>query len=97
MVYLYPGLTGVAAIFAQFDIDPFRSIAWYNAAAGMALIVLQFLLFHGESKCKKLPKCPMTCSWKITKSSSDVDYFKIFISSLNYYGSFYYGSVELQC
>ena len=80
MVCLYPGLAGVATIFAQFDIDQFRSIAWYNAAAGMALIVLQFVIFRGESKCKKLPECSMTCCWKITKSSCESSCFGVVIS-----------------
>ena len=35
------------------DIDQFRSIAWFNLALGLAFIVLQLLLFRGESDCKK--------------------------------------------
>ena len=48
--------TGIAAVFAQFKIDQFRSIAWYNVAIGVALIILQFTIFHGESNCNKLPQ-----------------------------------------
>ena len=40
-------------IFSQFDISQFRSIAWFNAAAGLAFVVLQLVMFRGESKCRK--------------------------------------------
>ena len=52
--------TGVAVIFAQFPINQFRSIAWYNAVAGIAIIAVQLLIFRGESDCTKLTNC----SWK---------------------------------
>ena len=35
------------------DVDQFRSIAWFNLALGLAFIILQLLLFRGESDCKK--------------------------------------------
>jgi len=41
---------GVAAILAQFPIDHFRSIGWYNVILGVLYILLQFVMFHGESK-----------------------------------------------
>lgn len=40
-------------IFSQFDISQFRSIAWFNTAAGLAFVVLQLVMFQGESKCRK--------------------------------------------
>lgn len=48
-------------MFAQFQIDQFRSIAWYNVALGVALIVLLFVIFHGESNCNKLPQRRTLC------------------------------------
>ena len=53
--------TGIAAVFAQFAIDQFRSIAWYNVALGVALIILLFVIFHGESNCNKLPQRRTLC------------------------------------
>lgn len=53
--------TGIAAVFAQFAIDQFRSIAWYNVAIGVALIILQLIIFHGESNCNKLPQRCTLC------------------------------------
>ena len=53
--------TGIAAVFAQFKIDQFRSIAWYNVAIGVALIILQLTIFHGESNCNKLPQRCTLC------------------------------------
>ena len=41
-----------------FDIDQFRSIAWFNVALGVTFIVLQLLLLQGESECKK---CDINC------------------------------------
>lgn len=43
---------GVAVIFAQFPINQFRSIAWYNAVLGLVIIVTQIFVFRGESSCK---------------------------------------------
>ena len=60
---IFPTL-GVAVIFAQFSINQFRSIAWYNVAVGLAVIVTQLLIFRGESSCHK----PTNCSWKSSKA-----------------------------
>ena len=54
---------GAAVIFAQFHINQFRAIAWFNVAAGVALIALQVALFHGDSSCNKFGKK----SWKGSK------------------------------
>ena len=52
-------------IFAQFPINQFRSIAWYNAAVGVGIIVTQMFLFRGESSCDKLTN---NCSSKKNKA-----------------------------
>ena len=43
--------TGFAAIIAQFHINHFRSVAWYNVVIGIGYIFLQLAMFRGESKC----------------------------------------------
>ncbi|XP_064390131.1 uncharacterized protein LOC135338046 isoform X2 [Halichondria panicea] len=49
---------GAAVIFAQFQsINQFRVIGWYNAAWGVALLILLVVMFRGESGCSK----PVTC------------------------------------
>ena len=68
-------LLGVAVIFAQFPINQFRSIAWYNVAVGLAVMVTQLLIFRGESSCNKLTNCSSSCkkartSPKVPSSSS---------------------------
>ncbi len=51
-------ITGAAVIFAQFQsINQFRVIGWYNAAWGVALLILLVVMFRGESGCSK----PVTC------------------------------------
>ena len=42
---------GVAAILAQFPIDHFRSMGWYNVILGVLYVLLLFAMFHGERKC----------------------------------------------
>ena len=49
--------TGFAAIIAQFHINHFRSVAWYNVVIGIGYIFLQLAMFRGESKCD----CQNTC------------------------------------
>ena len=49
--------TGVAAIIAQFRINHFRSVAWYNVVIGIGYIFLQLAMFRGESRCE----CQNTC------------------------------------
>ena len=48
--------TGVTMIFSRFDISQFRSIAWFNTATALAFVVLQLVMFHGESGCRKPPQ-----------------------------------------
>ena len=43
--------TGVAVILAQFHVNHFRSIAWYNVILGILYILLQIAIFRGESTC----------------------------------------------
>ncbi len=50
--------TGAAVIFAQFQsINQFRVIGWYNAAWGVALMILFVVMFRGESGCSKSITC----------------------------------------
>ena len=71
--------TGAAAIFTQFDIDQFRSIAWYNVAAGVLFVALLVLLFHGEAGCSEIRKRRHNCckkfnaSWKLIKLPSGLN------------------------
>lgn len=60
----------MAVIFAQFPINQFRSIAWYNVAVGLVVIVTQVLIFRGESSCEKLTKCSTVCKQKKMKSKT---------------------------
>ena len=43
--------TGFPIILANFDVDHFRTVGWFNVAVGVALIVLGVVMFHGEYKC----------------------------------------------
>ena len=70
---------GVAAILVQFHIDYFRSIGWYNAALGVLFVLLQFAVFHGESKwhCENVRQkygctLPKKSNWKKTVTVSNV-------------------------
>jgi len=75
LLYIF---TGVAAILSQFNISHFRSIAWYNVALGVSFILLEFLMFHGESKCPDLHQgCNCRKNWKRGK----IDVTLILVSS----------------
>ena len=87
MLILFPFYTstGVAAILSQFNISHFRSIAWYNVALGVSFIVLEFLMFHGESKCPDLHQgCNCRKNWKRGK----IDVTLILVSS-SHFSKFY--------
>ena len=43
--------TGFTALIAQFHVDHFRSVAWFNVGLGVGYIFLQLATFHGETKC----------------------------------------------
>ena len=49
-------IKGINVIIAQFPINQFRSIGWYNVALGIAVIFTQVLIFKGEGKCKRNSK-----------------------------------------
>ena len=55
---------GATVIFAQFTINQFRSIAWFNAAMGVVIILIQILMFKGEMRCNRYAKqsCCRTCT-----------------------------------
>ena len=48
---VFPIPTGATIILAQFHINHFRSIAWYNVILGICYVFLQIVMFQGESKC----------------------------------------------
>ena len=75
-------IAGAALLFSLFDISQFRSIAWFNVAGGAALLVLQVVLFHGESNCKKLSKM----SWKSQKCPKKLP--RLHINCLNFFISY---------
>ena len=70
-------------VLAQLDVDQFRSVAWYNVAGGISLILLQIVMVHGESKCRKALKqlCKCKLSWKFKKPSFKLTCMGTFISS----------------
>ena len=51
VMYFLSHPTGAVVILAQFHINHFRSIAWYNVIIGIGYILLQIIMFQGESKC----------------------------------------------
>ena len=66
-------------IFAQFHaVNQFRSIAWYNVAAGAVLIALQIVMFQGESSCRAKRKNFANCCKKRPKVNTSI--LEIFIS-----------------
>lgn len=77
-MYFYTS-TGVAAILAQFNINQFRSIAWYNVALGVVFVMLEFLIFHGERKC---PDFSQQCNFKKSYKWKNADVILILISFL---------------
>ncbi len=52
---------GAAVIFAQFPIDQFRAIAWYNVVMGTVLLLLQLVLFRGEADCHVWSRVKNSC------------------------------------
>ena len=69
---VFPIPTGVVVILAQFHINHFRSIAWYNVILGIGYIILQIIMFQGESKChcEDLSKCSLPERSKFRKVMS---------------------------
>ena len=56
IVMIFHCIIGINAIIAQFPVNQFRFIGWYNVAVGIAVIVTQVLIFKGEGKCKRNSK-----------------------------------------
>ncbi len=71
-------------LFAQYPIDQFRAIAWYNVAMGTSLLVLQLFLFRGEGSCKRPSemKGVWQCSAIDVKSTVKNGYLSGFVSSI---------------
>ena len=71
--------TGATVVFAQFPISQFRAIAWFNVAVGLLFILLQLILFRGESKCTKLPHFSFRC-WSVRCTWSSITCIDIVVS-----------------
>jgi len=74
---------GTATIFALFPyVDQFRAIGWFNVAYGVAAIILQVLLFHGEIKCTNYEEFFYPCprEKKDSDSQEKLGVFAVFIS-----------------
>ncbi len=50
---MYNICAGAALVFAQFPIDQFRAIAWYNVSFGVFFLIIELFIFRGESKCHR--------------------------------------------
>lgn len=71
---------GTAALIAQFDVDQFRSVAWFNVAFGIAFTVLQVIMFSDESyNCGMLKKNKCACN--LAKKKINSTSLEILISS----------------
>ena len=72
---------GAAVVFAQYPIDQFRSIAWYNMGFGVALLIMQVIIFRGESSFKKISQCRNICQCANRKTQFRLGPLTFFISS----------------
>ena len=76
--------TGAAVIFAQFPIDQFRAIAWYNIVMGTVLLLLQLVLFRGEAGCRGWSQIKTSCHCpEEVKSGVNNGLMGLFISYIN--------------
>lgn len=71
--------TGAAAIIAQFDIDQFRTIAWFNVVIGVILGVLQILMFSDNLYACDHWKRPF-CFSSVSKRAIRFTRLDVFIS-----------------
>ncbi len=74
---------GAAVIFAQFQyVNQFRAVGWYNAALGMVLILLLFIMFRGESSCSGKKLRIASCVYQVDKKTDGINIkpLQIFIS-----------------
>ena len=70
---------GTAALIAQFNVDQFRTIAWFNVVFGVALALLQIAIFSDTIHiCKEGVK--PTCFNEISKKKWKISRLEIFIS-----------------
>ena len=49
-------IIATAVVFAQFPMNQFCSIGWFNAVMGMPVIFIQILMFKGEMNCTRQSK-----------------------------------------
>ena len=62
-------------VFAQFPINQFRCIGWFNAVMGMTIILIHMLMFKGEMKCNRHNKHRTCSTCKIVKISFTEKHF----------------------
>ena len=60
---------GVTVVFAQFPVNQFHCIGWFNAVMGMTVIFIQILMFKGEMKWTRQSKDGTCSTCKIVKIS----------------------------
>ena len=69
---------------ANFDVNQFTSIGWFNVAYGLTLIALQLVMFHGESKCTWRSQKPVKSrTWHVLRLGPGAVAMEIFISFIN--------------
>ena len=89
---------GFPAILAQFPETPqFRPVGWFCVAAGVALLLLQLLLFHGECawNCSGIGQAHTKFYRKLQPQPDKTfcdRFFQIFVSSNNFSVDSYFNS-----
>ena len=74
--------TGFPLIMAQFPSSPqFRTAGWFCVATGVAILLLQLLMFHGECawKCHIFNRTGLRKPKFFFKSQGKWSYFDIFV------------------
>ena len=77
-------IVGVAVLLSHLPIEQYRSIAWFNMACGVTVLLLFMFFFRGESSWEnvsnitKMCRCSCQC-----KTEKDIKFgsLQIFISS----------------
>ena len=75
-------------IFAQFTINQSRSIAWFNVAMGVVVILIQVLTFKGEMRCNRCTEqssgktCTIVKEIPLSEKESSSTRFSLVVSSI---------------
>ena len=73
--------TGVAVLFSHLPIEQYRTIAWFNMASGLALLLLFVFLFRGEASWRsRVSHCQQCCLRTANKSEFSLRPLQVFIS-----------------